>query len=188
MRSKALRVAWLFALVSAVAGCVSLTNEPTPTPVGVPSGTGPTSQPGATDPSGPGATPLPPPAAREDPGNPWFGPAGQMPSGVIALTTLTCFDPEIALLTVGWPIGASATNDRDARQYVRDPRNAYRDRTLAAFQPDVPLPPDARSTGLRNGELELFVSPSDADTLIYVRRGSGVVERWPRATRFFACV
>jgi hypothetical protein len=49
----------------------------------------------------------------------------------------------------------------------------------------IALPPDARATGYRNGELELWLSPSARDSA-YLRVGDDV-ERWPRADPVVAC-
>ncbi|HEY8732005.1 MAG TPA: hypothetical protein VIN69_08505 [Candidatus Limnocylindria bacterium] len=83
-------------------------------------------------------------------------------------------------LTIGWPLGTSATTFAQARLYIRDPlgvvRTAYRESLVL----QATLPSDARPTGYRHGALEIFVSPSDEDGAIYLVGPSGA-ERWPRS-------
>jgi hypothetical protein len=97
-----------------------------------------------------------------------------------------CGFSSLSLLTVGWPLGRAAFTERDARQYVRDPGNAFADKTLATFLPSVTLPDDAIFTGYRYGMDELWVSPETIDSAVYIVR-NGVVEQWPRARELFAC-
>ena len=83
------------------------------------------------------------------------------------------------LLFVGWPLGTRATSSAQTRMYVRDPDRVYgaefRDRLVV----HASLPPDARGTGYRVGQIELYLAPSDQDDAIYVVAPSGA-ERWPR--------
>jgi hypothetical protein len=127
------------------------------------------------------------PAALPYPGKPWRNALGEVATSEITLTSLECFDPQITLLTMGWPIGRALRVEADGRQYIRDPGNAHRDSTLAPFDGNTVLPPDARPTGLHNGDVELFGSPSTSDSRIYVRRGA-VIEQWPRVFPMIACV
>ncbi|MGH3060436.1 MAG: hypothetical protein ACRDNA_03375 [Gaiellaceae bacterium] len=45
---------------------------------------------------------------------------------------------------------------------------------------------DARFSGYRNDEWELWISPSEVDRHVYLVHGSAV-ERWPRAWPWIAC-
>ena len=49
------------------------------------------------------------------------------------------------------------------------------------LQRDTQLPKDAEDTGWTNGNVDLWVSPSNLDRGIYLVRGD-VVERWARTT------
>ncbi len=89
-------------------------------------------------------------------------------------------------LTIGWPPGTVATSAAEARQYIRDPRGVvatpFRDR----LQTQATMPADARPTGHRFGDLQIFVSPSDQDEFIYIQSGYGT-ERWPRSEPMTLC-
>jgi len=131
--------------------------------------------------------PLGPPDVLPPPGLAWTSAAGEVPTSVLSLSSLTCFDPQIALLTMGWPLGRPVTSEADGRQYIRDPQNAHRDVSLVPFEADAMLPVDAIATGYRYKDMELFTSAATAATRIYVRRGT-VVEQWPRLREFVACL
>lgn len=91
-------------------------------------------------------------------------------------------------LTIGWPIGTVSRNAIEARQYIRDPRGVvptnYLQNELELFGR---LPADARPTGYRYEDLEIYVSPSDQDWAIYVVGPAGV-ERWPRSDPMTLCI
>lgn len=89
-------------------------------------------------------------------------------------------------LSVGWPLGTPRPTVAGTRLYVRDPEGLFPELLLAAFDADAELPPDARFTGFRRGEAELWLSPSEADRALFVVRGDKV-EGWPRAREVFAC-
>ena len=48
------------------------------------------------------------------------------------------------------------------------------------------MPADARPTGYKLGNIELYLSPSDQDQAAYLATSQGA-ERWPRANPFYAC-
>jgi len=48
------------------------------------------------------------------------------------------------------------------------------------------LPADARPTGYKLGNIEVYLSPSDQDHAVYLATSSGA-ERWPRANPFYGC-
>jgi hypothetical protein len=50
---------------------------------------------------------------------------------------------------------------------------------------DSKLPPDAEYTGYHSGELQLWISPSDATEAVYLVLPS--VERWPRSRHHIGC-
>jgi hypothetical protein len=92
------------------------------------------------------------------------------------------------ILTIGRPLGAPL--DRLVRwQYVRDPDGAFRTSgwLAARYNGNTRLPSDAVATGWSNGNVDLWISPSDLDHGIYMVRGN-VVERWARATESWGVV
>jgi len=89
------------------------------------------------------------------------------------------------IMHLGWPLGTLSRSSAEIRQFIRDPDGVigYGIRDKLAIVVD--LPDDARDTGYRNGELELWLAPSDPDAA-YLRAGDDV-ERWPRADPVVAC-
>jgi hypothetical protein len=88
-------------------------------------------------------------------------------------------------LETGWPLGTRHVTGAGARMFVRDPDGLFSDQLLAEFDDNAELPRDARSTGYRRGDVELWLSPSEADRALFVVRAE--VERWPRARERFGC-
>jgi hypothetical protein len=70
----------------------------------------------------------------------------------------------------------------DAHQFVRDPDGRFDRRwpLPMAYVADARMPRDAYSTGLTDGEFEIWVSPAADAKAIWARRGDRI-ERWPRA-------
>lgn len=66
--------------------------------------------------------------------------------------------------------------------YVKDPHDVMKDALPVKFDANARLPRDARSTGYRSGNRELWIASADPDA-IYIKT-SGDVERWPRLTTF----
>jgi hypothetical protein len=92
-----------------------------------------------------------------------------------------------AMLTLGWPPGTASATAAHSRQYLRDPQNVLRTRSLlATLDLHARLPADARPTGLRYQGVEVYVSPAEVDRDVYVV-GAGVVERWPRSDPMTVC-
>jgi hypothetical protein len=120
------------------------------------------------------------------PGEPWFDGGRQLPSSVIdaAAGPAQCGLQSVTFLTLGWPLGTHAQFSTEARQYVRDPRNVVGFRSRLDVHSK--LPPDARSTGFRDGEAELYTAPSDVDRAVYIVVGN-TVERWPRSDPMTVC-
>ncbi|HVM30520.1 MAG TPA: hypothetical protein VM305_07105 [Candidatus Limnocylindrales bacterium] len=71
-------------------------------------------------------------------------------------------------------------------QFVRDPEGLFQAGWLAEYEVGVRLPEDAVDTGLTNGNVRLFHSPSEYDSAIYAVIGE-TVERWPRMREYVAC-
>jgi hypothetical protein len=89
------------------------------------------------------------------------------------------------IMHLGWPLGTVSRSSAEIRQFIRDPDGVigFGIRDKLAIGAD--LPDDARDTGYRNGELELWLSPSEPEAA-YLRAGDDV-ERWPRADPIVAC-
>lgn len=90
-----------------------------------------------------------------------------------------------AMLFIGWPPPTTAPNADHARQFIRDPRAAVDRRFRDELRQGVKLPDDARSTGYRHGDIEIFVSPSD-DAGIYLVSPRDA-ERWPVSDPMTLC-
>jgi hypothetical protein len=89
------------------------------------------------------------------------------------------------MMHLGWPLGTVSQTSAEIHQFIRDP-DAVIDQSLRdRLALRVDLPPDARDTRYRDGELELWLSPSDPDTA-YLRYRDDI-ERWPRADPVVAC-
>jgi hypothetical protein len=66
--------------------------------------------------------------------------------------------------------------------YVRDEAGRFSDSTPVPFDADATLPTDARFTGWRDGDRELWAEPQRGEagpTSVYIVSPAGV-ERWPR--------
>ncbi len=94
-----------------------------------------------------------------------------------------------SFMHVGWPIGTISNDLGGWRQYVRDPDGLFDDGALhAGYLSDAELPADAADTGYHRGPWQLWVSPSEAEDVIYVVNDeTGVVERWGRSTQPILC-
>jgi hypothetical protein len=98
-------------------------------------------------------------------------------------TRFPCDRGHAAVLTVGNPLGAPL--DRLVRyEYVQDPAGEFLERgwLTAPFQGTATLPKDAAYTGWTNGNIQLWVSPSEYEDAVYVRYADKT-ERWPRAAQ-----
>ena len=89
------------------------------------------------------------------------------------------------MMYLGWPLGTVSVTAAQARQFVRDPSGVINPELRDKLVLHASLPADARSTGYRHGDLELWLSPSNEDAA-YLRAGDDV-ERWPRAGEGVAC-
>jgi hypothetical protein len=100
---------------------------------------------------------------------------------VIVFGRYPCGTSRASIITLGWPVG-SLIDHMDAHQFVRDPDGRF-DRAWPlpmAYVADGRLPRDAYSTGLTDGEFEIWVSPAADAKAIWARHGDRI-ERWPRA-------
>jgi hypothetical protein len=124
---------------------------------------------------------------RADPkkGRTWcFGGADgtwAVPDQFNLLTRVPCGETRASVVSVGWPIG-SAMDRWDIHDYVRDPLGEFEERwpLPQRYLADTKLPADAYTTGLTDGEFEVFISPEAGPSGIWVRHGDRF-ERWPRA-------
>jgi hypothetical protein len=90
-----------------------------------------------------------------------------------------------AMMFIGWPPPTTASTADRARQFIRDPHAAIDPRFREQLRQGVTLPADARSTGYRHGDIEVFVSPSDDTGIYLVSRFDA--ERWPISDPMTLC-
>lgn len=91
-------------------------------------------------------------------------------------------------LTIGWPLGTVSRTSAEARQFIRDPRGVVRPGNLQhELDLHATLPSDARPSGYRYADLEIYFSPSDQDSAVYVVGQAGA-ERWPRSDPMTLCI
>jgi hypothetical protein len=89
-------------------------------------------------------------------------------------------------LELAWPVGHPQPTFAGKRLYVRDADGRFADNLESTFEDDATLPAEARFSGYRRDDAELWISPSEAHTEVYIVRGERV-ERWPRAREVIAC-
>ena len=98
-----------------------------------------------------------------------------------------CEWDSVVLLHLGWPPGAAAEfRSGSERQYVRDAEGELEAPGRSPLELDSQLPPDAEYTGYHSGELQLWISASEATDAVYIVRPERV-ERWPRSQRHIFC-
>jgi hypothetical protein len=90
------------------------------------------------------------------------------------------------VLFLSWPLGTIATSSDQSRQYIRDPQGVFQGSLRERLDKHATLPPDARATGYRLGQIELFLAPDGADDAVYLVAPGGT-ERWPRADPMQLC-
>jgi hypothetical protein len=85
------------------------------------------------------------------------------------------------VLTIGRPLGMPI-DPLVRHEYVRDPVGEFRAQgwLTGPYVGDAVPPSDAAPTGWSNGNIEIWVSPSELDQAIYIKRGNAF-ERWPSA-------
>jgi hypothetical protein len=95
-------------------------------------------------------------------------------------------DPAVVFLYLAWPPGTPTSfKDGDVRQFIRDSRSHVSETLAREFDPDADLPASAHSTEFRHGPWELWVDPSDEESVYLVSEGR--TERWPRSPNRVAC-
>ncbi|SNT37869.1 hypothetical protein SAMN05421812_105147 [Asanoa hainanensis] len=92
-------------------------------------------------------------------------------------------------LRLSFPVYSAPTGQSKVAQYVRDPEGVLDRADLRdAFQSAATLPSDARSTGYRRDDTELWLADSDRHRVAYlVRQGPRQVEAWPRVDPPMGC-
>jgi hypothetical protein len=97
------------------------------------------------------------------------------------VTRYPCNRASAAILTIGLPL-VMPIDPLVRNEFVRDPAGEFAARgwLTAPFEAPATMPPDAAFSGWTNGNVELWISPSDVDHAVYLRVG-GMTERWPRA-------
>ena len=100
---------------------------------------------------------------------------------LVLLTRYPCGRAKAAILHIGRPLGATL-DPLDRWEYVRDPAGEFlaEQWVTAPYDGDATMPDDAANSGWTNGNIDLWISPSDLDRAVYMVRGD-TVERWPRA-------
>ena len=89
------------------------------------------------------------------------------------------------MMHLGWPLGTVSQTSDEIRQFIRDPDRVIAYGVGGELSMQVALPADARATGYRMGEVELWLAASEPQAA-FVRVGDDV-ERWPRADPVVAC-
>ena len=90
-------------------------------------------------------------------------------------------------LHLGRPlVGEDKGPEASRRTYVRDPGGLFQDHVRVPFDEDARVPPDGRYTGYHLGDVELWISPKEEESAVYVVRRDRA-ERWPRLPEGFAC-
>jgi hypothetical protein len=97
------------------------------------------------------------------------------------ITRYPCRAGRAAVLTLGLPLGMPI-DPLVRNEFVRDPAGEFLAKgwVTAPFDSSATLPSDAAYTGWTNGNVELWISPTDLDAAVYMRVGRAT-ERWPRA-------
>jgi hypothetical protein len=109
----------------------------------------------------------------------------RLPAGLSLVLVLALVLSACGLASTG--AGPAGTTEPSRHPTVADyfsPPQAYPGPTWTQ-DIHIALPPDARATGYRKGELELWLSASEPDAA-YLRVDDDV-ERWPRANPVVAC-
>jgi hypothetical protein len=107
---------------------------------------------------------------------------------LVLLTRYPCEVGHAAVLNLGRPLGVSL-DPLNRQEYVRDPAGEFLAQhwVRSPYDGDATLPADAADSGWTNGNVDLWISPSELDRAVYLVRGD-VVERWPRAARSWGVI
>ena len=96
-----------------------------------------------------------------------------------------CYPDNIREILIGTPLG-EPTTPQTTRIYVRDPDGAAHGAFgTAPLRRNIALPPGARDSGYRFGDLALWILPDDPQ-YVYVVSPDGV-EAWPLAQPLYGC-
>ncbi|HEY9291583.1 MAG TPA: hypothetical protein VIP98_09930 [Microlunatus sp.] len=106
--------------------------------------------------------------------------------------SMSCNEENVTVvLTMSWPPGREL--DQNTTGFEDHRRQFLRDSTAAAAIPlegesdlDADLPTTAKDTTIHRERNRLYTDPSDPSA-IWIERGDGTVERWPRIREFRAC-
>ena len=109
------------------------------------------------------------------------GPEIRFPEQLVFWTQYPCEHGSIAVLTIGRPLGTTL-DELVLWEYLRDPKGeaAAFGWTTGPYRAKTRLPADAADTGWTNGNVDLWISPKDDGSAVYLVRGT-IAERWPRA-------
>jgi hypothetical protein len=101
---------------------------------------------------------------------------------VASFERVPCGDTSARVLSTGWPIGTARDYPASFAEFVQDPKGEFATRWSLedAYVADDTLPADAYSTGLTDGRVTIWVSPSAGDRAVWARIGDRF-ERWPKA-------
>jgi hypothetical protein len=101
---------------------------------------------------------------------------------VASFEHVPCGETSARVLSTGWPIGAVRDYPSSVVDFVQDPNGEFAARwsLVDEFIRDDTVPADAYSTGLTDGRVEIWVSPTAGDRAIWARIGDRF-ERWPKA-------
>lgn len=129
-----------------------------------------------------------PPRARAD-RDIWTTPDGCIVRSDVVLSfdgAAHCGWQSASFVVLGRPPGSVFADHTTAAWYVRDPNGVLSELTgIARFEASATLPSDARDTGLRRGETEVWIEPG-SESALFIRNGARV-ERWPRAKQSVLC-
>jgi hypothetical protein len=102
------------------------------------------------------------------------------PDQLMLFVRYPCGDGTAAVLNIGRPLGV--VQDRLIRwEYVRDPDDQFLVQRWITepFDGAATMPDDATYSGWTNGNVDLWISPTELDRAVYLIRGTSV-ERWAR--------
>jgi hypothetical protein len=128
---------------------------------------------------------------------PWFDASGKQvsdgqSSATSPITLLVAAGPahcgweSIVFLYLAWPLGSTKTPTAgELREFVRDPKGRLSKELQAGLETHAQLPSNAAATGYHKGPWELWISPTDENSVYLVSRDR--VERWPRDSTGTGC-
>lgn len=128
-------------------------------------------------------------APPEFPGYPWTY-QGRPVDTTHAMNTIAaaghCGWQAATLMHLPLKLGATTTSSAEMRQFVRDAKRVTPQAHLhGTLDLNATLPADATATGYRFQVIEIYLSPSDTDSVFLV--APTAVERWPRSDPMTLC-